>query len=84
MHYEATETNHKTFSPEGMLLIDSGGQYMGGTTDVTRTIVLGDIEDEVKMHFTLVVVGMLQLTDAKFLYGCTGRNLDILDRKSVV
>ncbi len=81
MHYEATETNHKTLSPEGMLLIDSGGQYMGGTTDVTRTIVLGDIEDEVKMHFTLVVVGMLQLTDAKFLYGCTGRNLDILARQ---
>lgn len=81
MHYEATTENYKVLSPEGMLLVDSGGQYMGGTTDVTRTIVLGKIDDEVKMHFTLVAVGMLQLTDAKFLYGCTGRNLDILARQ---
>lgn len=81
MHYEATEENHKTLSAEGMLLVDSGGQYIGGTTDVTRTIVLGKIEDEIKMHFTLVVMGMLQLTEAKFLYGCTGRNLDILARQ---
>ncbi len=81
MHYEATEDNCKILAPEGMLLVDSGGQYMGGTTDVTRTIVLGRIEEEVKMHFTLVVAGMLQLTDAKFLYGCTGRNLDILARQ---
>lgn len=81
MHYEATEENHKTLSAEGMLLVDSGGQYMGGTTDVTRTIVLGPVDDEIKKHFTLVAVGMLQLTDAKFLYGCTGRNLDILARQ---
>ncbi len=81
MHYEATENNYKTLAPEGMLLVDSGGQYMGGTTDVTRTIVLGGIDEEVKMHFTLVAAGMLQLTDAKFLYGCTGRNLDILARQ---
>ncbi len=81
MHYEATEQNHKTLAPEGMLLVDSGGQYMGGTTDVTRTIVLGPIDNEVKKHFTLVAVGMLQLTAAKFLYGCTGRNLDILARQ---
>ena len=81
MHYEATEENHKVLSKEGMLLVDSGGQYLGGTTDVTRTIVLGEISDEIKMHYTLVAVGMLQLTDAKFLYGCTGRNLDILARQ---
>ncbi|HBA68705.1 MAG TPA: peptidase M24 [Lachnospiraceae bacterium] len=81
MHYEATAENHKVLSPEGMLLVDSGGQYIGGTTDVTRTIVLGEISDEIKKHFTLVAVGMLQLTDAKFLYGCTGRNLDILARQ---
>lgn len=81
MHYEATEENHKTLAKEGMLLVDSGGQYMGGTTDVTRTIVLGEISEEIKKHFTKVAVGMLQLTDAKFLYGCTGRNLDILARQ---
>lgn len=81
MHYEATPESHKVLEAEGMLLVDSGGQYMGGTTDVTRTIVLGEISEEVKKHFTLVAVGMLQLTDARFLYGCTGRNLDILARQ---
>lgn len=81
MHYEATETEHKELRAEGMLLVDSGGQYMGGTTDVTRTIVLGEISEEVKKHFTLVAVGMLNLTAARFLHGCTGRNLDILARE---
>lgn len=81
MHYEATQDNHKELAPEGMLLVDSGGQYIGGTTDVTRTIVLGEITDEMKKHFTAVVCGMLQLSDAHFLYGCTGRNLDILARE---
>ena len=83
MHYEATETDNKELQPEGMFLIDSGGQYMGGTTDVTRTIVLGAIDDTVKKHFTAVAVGMLRLSDARFLYGCTGRNLDILARGPV-
>lgn len=81
MHYEATEESHADLAPEGMLLVDSGGQYLGGTTDVTRTIVLGPVTDEEKEHFTAVAMGMLQLTDAKFLYGCTGRNLDILARQ---
>lgn len=81
MHYEATEESHEVLRPEGMLLVDSGGQYMGGTTDVTRTIVLGSVTDEMKKYFTAVACGMLQLSDAKFLYGCTGRNLDILARQ---
>lgn len=81
MHYSATEESHAVLAPEGMLLVDSGGQYLGGTTDVTRTIVLGPITDEEKEHFTAVAMGMLQLTNAKFLYGCTGRNLDILARQ---
>lgn len=81
MHYEATEAENKELAPEGMYLIDSGGQYLGGTTDVTRTIVLGEIDDEVKKHFTAVAVGMLSLSAARFLYGCTGRNLDILARE---
>lgn len=80
MHYEATPDNCKTLAPEGMLLVDSGGQYLGGTTDVTRTIVLGPISEEIKCHYTAVAAGMLNLTHAKWLYGCTGRNLDILAR----
>ena len=62
-------------------MVDSGGQYVGGTTDVTRTIVLGPISEKIKKHYTLVAAGMLQLTHAKWLYGCTGRNLDILARE---
>ncbi|MCM1047486.1 MAG: aminopeptidase P family protein [Clostridiales bacterium] len=81
MHYEATENDNSKLAPEGMLLVDSGGQYLGGTTDVTRTIVLGEISGEIKRHFTAVAVGMLALTNARFLYGCTGRNLDILARE---
>ncbi len=81
MHYEATPDSHAVLKPEGMLLVDSGGQYMGGTTDVTRTIVLGEISEEIKKHYTLTVAGMLQMSHAKWLYGCTGRNLDILARQ---
>jgi len=81
MHYEATPEKHSVLKPEGILLVDSGGQYLGGTTDVTRTIVLGSVSDEIKMHYTLVAAGMLQLTHAKWLHGCTGRNLDILARQ---
>lgn len=81
MHYEATEDCHKKLDHEGMLLVDSGGQYLGGTTDVTRTIVLGGISEEIKKHYSAVAAGMLELLNAKFLYGCTGRNLDILARK---
>ena len=81
MHYEAEPETCKELHPEGMLLVDSGGQYVGGTTDVTRTIVLGPVSDETKEHFTAVAVGMLALTNARFLYGCTGRNLDILARQ---
>ena len=81
MHYEAERETAKELKPEGMLLVDSGGQYLGGTTDVTRTIVLGPVSEEMKRHFTAVVSGMLQLSAANFLYGCTGRNLDILARQ---
>lgn len=80
MHYQATEENHKVLEAEGMLLIDSGGQFLGGTTDVTRTYALGEVTEEMKTHFTAVVMGMLRLLNGKFLYGCSGRNLDILAR----
>lgn len=83
MHYEATPESHAVLKPEGMLLVDSGGQYLGGTTDVTRTIVLGPLTEAEKRHYTAVAAGMLQLSAARWLYGCTGRNLDILARQPV-
>ena len=81
MHYEATKESAAVLGKEGMLLVDSGGQYMGGTTDVTRTIVLGPISEEIRKHYTKVAAAMLQLSHAHWLYGCTGRNLDILARQ---
>lgn len=81
MHYQAVEASAKALERAGMLLVDSGGQYFGGTTDVTRTIFLGDVREEIKKQFTLVAVSMLNLANAKFLHGCTGRNLDILARE---
>ena len=80
MHYEATKENCAVLKNEGMLLVDSGGQYLGATTDVTRTISLGSVTEEMRLHFTKVAQGMLALANAKFMYGCTGRNLDILAR----
>nr|WP_312984282.1 aminopeptidase P family protein [Clostridioides sp.] len=80
MHYSATpETDYK-LEAEGMFLIDSGGQYYDGTTDITRTMVLGPISDEYKLHFTSVARGMISLSRAKFLHGCIGYNLDVLSR----
>lgn len=80
MHYSATPENHAVVKPEGMLLVDSGGQYLRGTTDVTRTFACGPVTDEMKLHYSKTAAGMLALADAKFLYGCTGRNVDILSR----
>jgi len=83
MHYEATPESHAVLAPEGMLLVDSGGQYLGGTTDVTRTIVLGPVSEEIRLHYTMVAVGMLRLSAAHWIHGCTGRNLDILARQPI-
>jgi Xaa-Pro aminopeptidase len=80
MHYSANEDSNAELKPEGLYLVDSGGQYYEGTTDITRTIALGELSDEHKMHFTAVLRSMLNLADAKFLYGCIGQNLDILAR----
>ena len=79
MHYEAGD-ECAVLKDEGMLLVDSGGHYLEGTTDITRTIVLGKISDKEKMYYTLSLKGMLNLSAAKFLYGCSGLNLDILAR----
>lgn len=78
MHY-FPELNNSTIS-DGLLLIDSGGQYLEGTTDITRTFVLGSISDIQKKHFTAVLKSHINLASANFLYGCTGVNLDILAR----
>ncbi len=80
MHYSATPESHAVLKPEGLLLVDSGGQYFEGTTDITRTMILGEISDDIKKHFTAVLRSMLNLASAKFLYGCIGLNLDILAR----
>lgn len=81
MHYQSTEESDVDVKAEGMLLIDSGGQYYGGTTDVTRTFILGPISEEERKYFTLVLKSMLTLANAKFLFGCRGSNLDILARE---
>lgn len=80
MHYSATREDQATLQPEGLLLVDSGGQYLEGTTDITRTLALGPVCEEQRAHFTAVVNGMLNLSSARFLHGCTGHNLDILAR----
>ncbi|MFG6343023.1 MAG: aminopeptidase P family protein [Lachnospiraceae bacterium] len=80
-HYSATEEHSDTIGADGFYLVDSGGQYEGGTTDVTRTVALGAVTDEMKMHFTKVACAMLRLADTRFLSGCTGRNLDIIARE---
>lgn len=80
MHYKA-DVNSKTRIKNGAYLLDSGGQYLKGTTDITRTFFLGKVPKVVKVHNTLVLKGMLALTKAKFLYGATGTNLDILARQ---
>ncbi len=80
MHYAATPESDATLKPEGFLLVDSGGHYYEGTTDITRTMALGPITDEMREHFTAVCRSNMNLAAAKFLYGCTGLNLDILAR----
>ena len=80
MHYSATPESNTELKPEGFLLVDSGGHYYEGTTDITRTFVLGPISDEMKQHFTAVCRSNMKLANAKFLYGACGLNLDILAR----
>lgn len=80
MHYSASEESNAVLEPEGFLLVDSGGHYLEGTTDITRTFALGELSHEQKKHFTAVCRSNLNLANAKFLYGCSGINLDILAR----
>ena len=80
MHYSASKESNAELYKEGMLLVDSGGQYYEGTTDVTRTFVLGPLTKEEKHHFTISLISSLNLNMAIFLEGCRGLNLDILAR----
>ena len=81
MHYSATEEKHSPIKPKGFLLVDSGGTYKDGTTDITRTIAVGILTAEEKRLYTKVLKGHLDLMNAKFLYGTCGNNLDILARR---
>ncbi|MDU5105070.1 aminopeptidase P family protein [Clostridium sp.] len=81
MHYSATEASDYELKPEGMFLLDSGAQYLDGTTDITRTFILGPITEEEKRDYTLVLQGHIALSTARFLRGSTGLNLDVLARK---
>jgi Xaa-Pro aminopeptidase len=83
MHYKAVPGIEYTLEKEGMLLIDSGGQYLDGTTDTTRTIVLGKLTPEQRKDFTLVLKAHIGLATAKFLHGCTCTHLDILARRPI-
>ena len=80
VHYAATEKTNRTLNPEGFYLVDSGGQYDDGTTDITRTIALGPLTDEMKLHYTTVLKSHIALCTAKFKPGTTGAELDELTR----
>lgn len=80
MHYSATPESNYPIIDSGLLLVDSGGHYLEGTTDITRTIALGEISSEMKLHFTTVLKSMIALSTAIFLEGCSGVNLDVLAR----
>ena len=81
VHYSATPETDAKLAPKGLLLMDTGGQYLEGTTDITRTFVLGELTEEEKKFFTLVLRGNLNLAGARFLHGCKGYNLDYLARE---
>ena len=81
MHYSAERETAAVLETKGMLLVDSGGHYLRGTTDVTRTFALGEVSAEEKKAYTLVLKGVLALADARFLGGTSGYGLDILARQ---
>lgn len=83
VHYEATPETDVPLRPEGFILIDSGAQYLDGTTDITRTMALGDVTEEQKIVYTLVLKGHIQLELCKFPRGASGTQLDALARKDM-
>ncbi len=81
VHYEATPETSSQLKAEGLLLLDSGAQYLDGTTDITRTIALGPVTEEQKKDYTLVLKGFIALSTAEFPHGTCGTQLDILARQ---
>lgn len=80
VHYSATPESNAKLEPKGLLLLDSGAQYLNGTTDITRTIGLGELTEEEKVDYTLVLKGHIALAMAKFPFGTRGAQLDVLAR----
>ena len=80
-HYSATEETNTPVEPRGFYLVDSGGQYYEGTTDITRTFAMGPLTKEEREHYTLVLISMLRLGDVKFPYGARGLTLDYAARQ---
>ena len=83
VHYEATPDTDIPLQPRGLLLLDSGAQYLDGTTDITRTIALGPLTEEEKKVYTLVLKGHIQIELCKFPSGASGTQIDILARKDM-
>lgn len=80
-HYHALPETCASLEPKGLYLVDSGGQYLEGTTDITRTFALGPVTDTEREHYTLVLMSMLRLGHVKFLQGCSGLSLDYVARE---
>lgn len=80
MHYTANENSNAILKAKNLLLVDSGGQYFQGTTDITRTIALGEVDEVIKTHYTAVLRSVIALSNTKFLYGTKGYNLDAIAR----
>ena len=80
-HYHAEPESCAVLKPQGLYLVDSGGQYLEGTTDITRTMALGPVTEEEREHYTLVLMSMLRLGHVKFLEGCSGLSLDYVARE---
>ena len=80
VHYSADKTSNATLHPRGFLLLDSGGQYLDGTTDITRTIALGELTNDQMVDYTLVLKGHINLAMAQFPAGTRGAQLDVLAR----
>lgn len=81
-HYHPSDEVCKKLKPEGLLLVDSGGQYLEGTTDITRTYALGPLTEKEKEYYTIVAAAMLKASTMKFLHGCRGINLDYTIREA--
>ncbi len=80
VHYEADDRSRRRLEPKGFYLVDSGAQYYDGTTDVTRTVALGELTAEERMHYTLVCMGMLRTMHAQFVSGASSHDIDVIAR----